>query len=276
MKKVSATRLLVLLASITLLTFTVGCASTGGGGGGGGDVAKAPDYTQEMGDNGLPTPRALNARYVEAVGGAAALRAKPSTNMKGTFELPAMGVSGDLVIHAQAPNLVVTNIEMGGMGSMSNGYNGEIGWSVNPMTGASLLEGTMLAQAADEANYWAELEFDTAYPESETVGETEWEGKAAYEVNLVGAGGTKQTRYYDKESSLVLGTVTTQVSEMGEAEVTIINNPYEEHDGIMVPMGQTMKMMGMEIKNTITEINYESAPEGAFEPPAEIKALLEE
>ena len=71
-----------------LLLVLAGCASTGAAPAG--DVAvpaPEPDYSAEVGDNGLPTVRALLARYTDAIGGKEALESPSSWTAKGTFSL---------------------------------------------------------------------------------------------------------------------------------------------------------------------------------------------
>ena len=273
----SSSRWLVLLLALFVLPMAVGCASSGAGGGGGADVAAAaaPDYTNEMGENGLLTPRALHARFIDAIGGEDAIRAHKSATTKGKMELAAMGMTGDVMIVQAAPNKQVMNVEMGGMGSMSNGYNGEIGWSENPMTGPALLDGAALDMAARDANFYGVLMGDELYPEQETVEKTEFDGQAAHKVRLVDQNGHEVTQYFAEDSGLLIGITATQVSDMGEAEVTTKIGDYKDFGGQLIATSQSMSVMGMEIKTTVEEVTFDNVDPAAFEPPDAIKALLD-
>ena len=145
MKKEYRNWLVVLLV---LALVAAGCASSGGGGGSAApDVESPAEPTVDrdaVGENGLLTPSAIVARYVDAVGGEEALRSHTSATLKGTFGISAMGMEGDLTVYLEAPNKMVQLIELAGMGEMNVGYNGEIGWSDNPMTGPTLLDGALL------------------------------------------------------------------------------------------------------------------------------------
>ncbi len=56
--------------------------------------AKKADVRSEVGANGLPTPAALLARYVDAIGGESALRKHQSSTRKGKMAIAAMGMEG--------------------------------------------------------------------------------------------------------------------------------------------------------------------------------------
>jgi hypothetical protein len=264
------------VAGVALLTILSGCASTGGGGGS--DMAApaaaaAPDYTNEMGDNGLPTPRAVIARYVDALGGRAAIESHKSSTAKGKFILAAMGMEGDLTIHAAAPNKMVMNIETP-MGAMNQGFNGEVGWSDNPMTGAQVLEGGPLAAMKQQADFFLPLNYDTHFPTQETLEEVEFADETCYKVRLVDAEGSESFQYFSKESSLLRGQDATQDGPMGEASVTVVFSDYKDFGGVLTVTKQTMSVQGMDIENVIESITFDDVDPSAFEVPSSVASQL--
>ena len=88
----------------------------------------------------LTEEQKIFARHVEAIGGEDAIRAHSSMTMKGAFEMPAMGVSADAMIYLAAPDKGLIHITIPGLGNNVQGFDGEIGWSEDPMQGARLLE----------------------------------------------------------------------------------------------------------------------------------------
>ena len=268
------TFLTLLLASTLIAT---GCASTGTAT----SAAEAPeapakpDYTQEMGENGLPTPRALFSRSINATGGEEALRAVEYTTVKGKMAMPAMGMEGDMVLQTKAPNMMVMNIVLGGLGTMNTGFNGTHGWNDDPMSGPQLLEGRMLTEMKRQADLLAVFNYADTYPERETVEQTEFEGMQVYKVRLVDSDGVESTQYFDVDSSYLVGTVGVQTSPMGEAEITTILGDYKDFGAIKLPSNTTIKIMGMDIKQTITEVTFDPIEDAAFEPPASIQKLID-
>ena len=215
------------------------------------------------------------ARFVEALGGEDALRTHSSATTKGTFELPAMG-SGPMTVYQMAPDKTLATISVPGMGETVQGYNGEIGWAEDLMQGARLVEGEMLAQAKRDARFYAELEYDDLYPQQTAAGETEWNGQAVYQLDLVDSGGNESSQYFAKDTGLLIGAEATITNEMGTSQVTFDFGEYRVFGGVRIPTSTTMTMMGMEIVQTVESITWDDVEASVFEPSDAVKALLVE
>ncbi len=126
------------------------------------------------------------------------------------------------------------NIETG-MGAMNQGYNGEIGWSDNPMTGAQLLDGDQLAGMKLQADFYAPLNYSKHFTSMETVEETDFNGQAAYKVKLVNAAGKESFQYFAKDGGLLLGSQGVQAGPMGESEVKTSFSDYKDFGGAKIP-----------------------------------------
>lgn len=259
-----------------------GCASTGGGGrepdvaratARKADVEKKADVKDEVGANGLPTPKALLARYVDALGGEQALRKHDSSTRMGKMAIAAMGMEGSTTVHAAAPDKMVMNIETG-MGAMNQGYNGEVGWSDNPMTGATVLEGEQLDNMKQQADYHLPLNYAKHFNTMETVEAVDFNGTPAFKMKVVGSSGRESFHYFDKESGLLLGIQGVQAGPMGESEVKISFSDYKDFDGVKMPAKTTLDVQGMQIEQTIDTVTFGDVDPGAFEPPESIKAQI--
>jgi len=267
--------------AITLATLCLGilvlggCASTKGDGAAPdmAPPAKKADVRNEVGANGLPTPAALLARYVDALGGENALRQHDSSTRKGKMAIAAMGMEGSTTMHAAAPDKMVMNIETG-MGAMSQGYNGEIGWSDNPMTGAQVLDGDQLANMKLQADFYAPLNYAEHFPTMETVEEVDWNGQAAYKVKVLSTSGRESHQYFAKDSGLLLGTEGVQEGPMGESEVKLSFSDYKEFEGVKIPAKTTIDVAGMQIEQTVETVSFEDVDAAAFEPPEAVKAQI--
>ena len=270
--------LLRALALAALTAFALGaCTGTGGDATPPAMADKAeamPDYRDEVGENGLLTPRAVVTRFIDALGGEDAIRSHTSMMMKGKMEMPAMGMSGETTIVQAAPDKMIMNIELPGFGSMNNGALGDVAWADSPMTGAQLLDGEMKRQAQLQADFYSSLNYADTYPTMETVELGEYAGQSAYQLRLVDAAGQESTQWFSEESGLLIGTKGTQTSEMGESEVTQTIEEYGDFDGVKVPTKITMGMMGMEIKQSVDEVVWDTVTEDQLQPPDAIKALM--
>lgn len=260
-----------LLGALVLLVLG-GCASTGGGADMTADApAPAPkvDVKNEVGENGLLTPAAIVARTVEAMGGEAALRAHSSSTSKGKMIIAAMGMEGELTQHAAAPDKMVMVIDTP-IGSVNTGYNGEVGWSDNPMTGSSVLEGSPLTQMKQQASFYGPLDYDEHYPSQETTEEVDFNGEMAYRVRMVDVDDNESFLYFSKESALLIGIQATR--EEGESTVRL--SKYMDFGGTKRATVTTLEVQGMEIQNVIETVTFDDVEDGAFEPPDSIKSQL--
>ena len=268
----------ILAATLVAILVLAGCASSKGGGApepaarDSAPPAKKADVRAEVGANGLPTPAALLARYVDALGGEKSLRAHQSSTRKGKMSIAAMGMEGATTVHAAAPDKLVMNIETG-MGAMNQGYNGEIGWSDNPMTGAQILEGDQLANMKLQADFFAPLNYSKHFTTMETVEETTFNGQAAYKVKLVNTAGKESTQYFAKDTGLLLGIQGVQSGPMGESEVKTSFSDYKDFAGSKIPGKVTIDVGGMQIEQTVETVTFDDVEASAFEPPAAVKAL---
>ncbi len=175
-----------------------------------------------------------------------------------------------------APDKTLARINLPGMGETVQAYNGEIGWAEDPMQGARLLDGEMLAQTRREARFYAQLEYDELFPEQTTAGETEWNGQAAYQIDLVDADGNESSQFFAKDTGLMIGLEATMTNEMGTADMSVNISDYKEFGGIMIPTSTVMNVMGMEMTQTIESVTWDDVDPSVFEPSDSIKALLPE
>lgn len=224
----------------------------------------------------LPSPAEIIARFVDALGGDDALRAFSSATTTGVFEMPAMGMSGDMTVYQMAPDKMLATITIPGMGERVQAYNGEIAWAEDPMQGTLLIEGEMLAQERRNARFYTELEYDELYAEQTVAGEMEWNGQAVYQLDLVDPDGNESSQYFARDTGLLVGGEMTTTNEMGTMDMTIHFSEYKEFDGVMIPTSTTMHVMGMDMIQTVESVSWDDVDPGVFEPSEAVKALLPE
>lgn len=227
-------------------------------------------------DHELPSPEEIIARHIEALGGEEAIRAHTSRTVKGGVEIPAMGMSGQTTAYFIAPDKMIVKGEMPGMGENVQAYNGEIGWIEDPMQGTQILEGEMLAQMKRQARFYAELERDDLFSQQTTAGESEWNGQAVYQLDVVDVDGNAMSQYFAKETGLLIGTEGTQTNAMGAIEVAITLGDYKDFGGVLIATSTTMNIvsMAMEIITTVESVTFDDVDPSVFEPSDAIKALL--
>ena len=157
-------------------------------------LAAMPALSQE-GD--VPTARQVVDRYIEAMGGEEAIRANNTMVMEGNMEMVGQGMSADIQVKAMAPDKMKMEMTIPGMGSIQSGFDGEVGWAMNPMTGPMLLEGKELSQAVRQADFYSVLHGENLYSAMTNTGSVEFEGSPCWKVELTTHDGDTITEYYN-------------------------------------------------------------------------------
>ena len=222
----------------------------------------------------LPPAQQIIDRYVAAIGGRDAILRHSSYRATGAFEMPAAGIRGDLELAHAKPNKMAMKVTIPGLGEMVSGYDGTVGWSVNPMQGPRLLEGKELEQMSSEAEFGNWLRAGSNITSRETVERTEMAGRPCYKVRIVWKSGRESFDCYSTETGLLIGTTTTQESPMGSVQVTSLVDEYKDFSGVKYATRMRQQMMGQEQVLTITSLEFDVVPPSAFEQPAAIQALV--
>ena len=268
--------LLRITTLLLLLPLLMSCAQTSG-----------PDYRDEVGANGLLTPRAVFARYVDVLGGEQAIRSHTSTTIHGRFVLAAFGgfyfnnvylcllamfllaafgVEGDATIYGRAPNHFSLVIELPGVGTIQSGYNGEVGWSVDPLQGSSILEGDSLTDLVQQSDYYMPLNLALS-PGLETEELTQSNGTDAYKLKLTDARGKDSYLYFAVDSGLLVRTDVVTSSPVGEVPTTTFLSDYQDFEGYLQPTTITISTAGQEIVIEVDNVTFDDVTDAQFVLP---------
>lgn len=222
----------------------------------------------------LPAAKELVSRYVKAIGGRDALLKHTSRVARGTIEFPAQGMRAELETHSASPNRTFVKMTIPGVGEVMQGYDGTVGWAIDPMQGPMLLQGKQLAQIQQQAKFYAELHDPKDFTTMETVELADFEGARAYKVRLVRSTGEELFEYFSAETGLLVGTTVTQESPMGPITATTTIGDYKSFGGITTPTRMVTRLQGQEMVATITAVEFDTVLPSVFELPVPIKALV--
>ncbi|PID79510.1 hypothetical protein CSA17_02325 [bacterium DOLJORAL78_65_58] len=227
----------------------------------------------------LPSAESIIDKFIEASGGKAAMAKYKTAHATGTFSIPAMGLTADLEIWKQAPDLSCSRMVSETLGTISEGYNGEVAWEISMMTGTKVKEGVELAAARREAEFSIWLRWKDFYQKAETLGSDEVDGVDCWKVRMTPneGEGEPEIQWFAKDSGLALKSVTTMKSEMGEMSVEAYILDYQEVQGLVLPMKSRQVLMGMQemvMEMKKFEFGVE-IPAGTFDLPQEVQALVD-
>lgn len=234
---------------------------------------KAATTTQKA--EKLPSAEEILKRYVEQVGGERAFSKYKSQHALGTIEMGAQQLKGKMEVFAARPNKLLVIMDIPGVGKITTGYNGEIGWMNNPLTGPMILPESMLEQVATQADFDHALRKPEDYKSMEVLGLEEFAGEPSYKLKLVHRSGFESTEFFSKETGLQKGFIAKQESPFGAVNVTTEITDYEKFGDIHVPSRIIQKVSGMEQIVTIDEMDFNDVPDSKFDLPPEVKTLTE-
>jgi hypothetical protein len=246
--------------------------------------AAAPQAAPAKPDPSLPDGREVINRFLKAIGGRDAVLAHKSMHVTGKYEVAASGLQGELELFTAAnPDRAFQRVSVPGVGEILQGYDGEHGWSINPVTGPMLQQGKELEQAKFDADFYSELRDPKNYKSITTLAKTSCpagadtptpEAHSCYKVSLLRNDGTEDFDFYDTETALRVGSIQQRESPMGPITSNNVAGDYKKFGNLLQPTTLVATVMGVAQKITVSAIEYDAVPATAFEPPASIKALI--
>ena len=222
----------------------------------------------------MPSARQVIDAYVKAIGGRDAVMARKSIKTTATLEVPSQGLKADIQSASMAPNKLFVKTTMPGIGEMMQGFDGTTGWAIDPMQGPRVMSGPELEQMKAQADFTSELRDASGFTSMDVVADTTFEGRPAYKLRLVRKSGEELREFYDKETSLLLGSQTTVQTPMGPIEATGVNQDYKQIGGVLMATKAVRRINGQEIVVTLVSTEANTVDPTVFELPAPIKALV--
>jgi len=222
-----------------------------------------------------PQAEQILDRYVEAIGGLAALQKINNRVIKGTMEIAGAGIKLSVTAYQARPNKSYTAVDSPATGKIENGTNGEIAWQVSALAGAQLLEGKekvnfLHMNIFDRAPQWR-----TSFQKVEAAGVEDVSGKPCYKVLATPKDLPPQTMFFDRETHLLVRITMTIESQAGTISSDSYLSDYKRVDGILVPHRTVTRLMGQERITVMESIEQNVLlPPDRFDLPAEIKALI--
>jgi outer membrane lipoprotein-sorting protein len=202
----------------------------------------------------------LLEKMIDAQGGRKVLETIKDTTIQGDMEMIQYGMKGTIIRYQKEPNKTRMDMEMMGM-TISQGYDGEKAWMVNPQTGT--VE-EMPERAAQEVKNEALGNDSLLNPEKygikyEAKGKEKIQDKEYYVLEQRLPDGTKASIYLDPQTFLVYKTKMKSVDFQTGAEILVeaLFEDYQKSEGITAAHSMTIMHDGAEfLKMNFSKITY--------------------
>jgi hypothetical protein len=223
---------------------------------------------------GLPSAREIVDRSIKVAGGADAFKAVKSIHIKGSVSITSQNMTGTIESMSARPNKAVSHGTISAIGNIDEGFDGKVGWTIDPMSGPALVTGKALAQRGDDAWFDAPLHAPDYVRQMTVAGQEIFDRRPAYKLNVVLVSGFERTEYYDVETGFLIGVESVHEMPMGSVPSREIFRNFKKYGALMMPSEQVERVLGQEQVVTFTSYEFNTVPDSAFELPPQIKALI--
>jgi hypothetical protein len=188
----------------------------------------------------FPSPDAILAKYIQALGGEAALRKVTSRVIIAKRDYPAgpaglQPVIADVEIDQQAPNLTVMFSKAEKL-AVSEGFDGQTAWAQGMNGNVNNLPEPDQQRAKRSADFYESLDLAKNYERMEVVGTEKVNNKDAYVLLAYAQNDTPERLYFDTKTGLLLRRLTTLPSSLGPFPYAVDYDEYKKTSkGIMFP-----------------------------------------
>ena len=222
----------------------------------------------------LPTAREIIDRSVKAGGGAAAIQAIKSMHAKGVFSITGQALSGEMEMWAARPNKLLMRVTVPAIGMIEEGFDGKVGWSIDPIQGPSLVTDRRLSERADEAWFDAELHAPDYVKDMSVVGREKFDGRDVYRLKVLTVRGNEQFELYDVNTGMQAGVEASRDTPLGIIPSVMILKEHQKFGSVLMPSRLVQRVLGQEHQFSFTSYEFDTVPATTFDLPPTIKALI--
>ena len=224
----------------------------------------------------LPTPGEIIAKNIEAIGGRKALKNIKNKKFIFTHKIISRNMDEKRTLYQERPDKYYLLVDLGAMGKVRSGSDGRMAWEVSPFFGTRLLEGEELSNTLIENMFDGPDGPDVLYKSMKTEGIEQINGKDCYKVVKTPEKGTERIVYYDKESFMIVKTITYNINPQGTFKLEAYPEEYRKINNNLSPYKIEIFIMGQKYSELMVdkiELNIEM-PENIFDIPEEIKTIM--
>jgi hypothetical protein len=217
----------------------------------------------------LPTPEGVLSRYIDALGGSAALEKIKTRVAQGRFEVPTFGANGSYTEHAKAPAQVLQTFNVENYGVVQRCFDGQAAWAEDPERGVEALTGARAAEVKRSAGLLWPARLSKLYSRLAVIGKEKTGGRDAFVIQAAAPDGIDDKLFFDAETGLLIGLESKETGADGN--VTPFSLQYEDYravDGIQLPHLVRYQSVAMTWIVRLTSVVHGAAIEdGKFKRP---------
>jgi photosynthetic reaction center cytochrome c subunit len=238
---------------------TNGAATAVAESGAGGKTARAPETGEAGGASNeaakaMPSMTEILAKYVDAIGGSAAIQKNQTRVERGDVE-GLHGLRAAIETYRTAPDKAFAIVHRPN-GDVSEGVSGEIGWGKRANGEVTDESGDELARSRQWAEFYPGERFEKDYERFQVRGTESVNGHDAYVVMAWWKGDGADRIYFDVQSGLLLRITHRIESPLGALPLQTDYEDYRDVNGLKIPF--TVRVTRVDGTTTYTWQNMEA------------------
>ena len=195
-----------------------------------------------------------------------------SLHQGGVIRIPQANIEGSLDIWVDRSNGYLSRLDMPGMGLTEQGWNTEVGWMIDPNTGARILEGEELNNIAFTFKEIITDDLSKLYMTANVVERRPVDERDSYVVRVQVKNLSSPTElYFDACTGLQVGSKKMINIPMGRLTVHNLFKDYREQSGMLMPFVVEQRAMGVLQVIEVGGVEWNPSDFPAIDLPAELQ-----
>jgi hypothetical protein len=210
----------------------------------------------------LPTVQQVFDKFATAVGGRDAWSKVQGRSDKGTAEITFAGISGTYERHSGAPNKMRMIIDLG-MAKVDQGFDGTVGWAVQPMGQAQRMPADQEKSIGESMQVGAAFLDVSRFAKASVDAKETFDGVECYKLSITSKAGEERTEYFEVATGLRRGAVTK--TPMGEQKSMF--REYKAFDGKQIATKVVQVTPQGDVILTTAEVSFTPPDPSLFKAP---------
>ncbi len=207
-----------------------------------------------------PSVDSIMNRYVQELGGKAAMEKIKSRVLKVKLESENFPAS-EGEIYSKMPNKQWSRIELAGVGTMNEGFDGTVAWAKTPWEALRVKSGDELAKVKRDAEFHRELTFKKTYPDLAYKGTGKVGEEEAYVLESKPSSSSKEKFLFSRKSGLLLQQESEFQGPQGVATSVVVQpRDYKTSEGLKYPSELKLKLttgdQSFEFTIRVSDVKY--------------------
>lgn len=200
-----------------------------------------------------PSPEDVIGKYLDAIGGAAALSKVKTRQEKGTITISGRNLPVEIITSTGGKQLTLVHLSNG---DSITAYDGKSGWSSAPNRPAHPIPSIESISARTETDLQLPMHMKQLFDQVKSMPPENIGDRQTYVVAGFNTGEIAAKFYFDKDSGYLLRILRYTKTPLGQSPTQIDNDNYRDQDGLKVPFLRTISRPNSRIAIRIDEVKF--------------------